>query len=214
MITGKSSLGPERVREVLDQYYSPLPCGIETKVQRYMEVLGRWAQKISLTSLKDPGEILRVQFGESIFALSLGKLPAGRLADIGTGAGFPGLAIKLAIPGLSAVLIEPNKKKCAFLHEVVRSLELEDVAIIQKPFETTGIPENSMSTITCRALGVSPKLLNWARETLDEDGALLLWLGEEGRLNVKDARGWTWEKEELIPETRGRYILRGRPLKA
>src|SRR6202047_5406015 len=116
-----SSLAPFRVQLAADQI---------TKIREYVRLLLKWNQSVSLTSVVDPVEILARHFGESMFVSGLLPVENCRLADLGAGAGFPGLALKIACPNLRLVLIESNKKKCAFLSEVVRSLELKAVEVL------------------------------------------------------------------------------------
>jgi len=200
-----------RIREYLTLYYSPLPQGIEVDVQKYLELLGLWGKKINLTGIHEREEIVKIHFGESIFAFSAGMRQEGRLADLGTGSGFPGLALKLAAPNLLVTLVEPNKKKCAFLHEIVRKLGLRDVKIAPSKFENADIPEGSLDAITCRALGLNEQLLGWSKRTLAQKGELFLWLGGHDCERASQILGWKWERPKLIPETRERYILKGKP---
>lgn len=210
MSRSPNSMTIEHIRQILESYHSPLPVGIEAKVQKYMELMELWGRKISLTSVRDPEEIVRFHFGESIFALSIVKFEESRLADVGTGAGFPGLALRLAVPELRVTLIEPNRKKCAFLHEIVRSLQLENVTIIPSGYESSGIAGNSLSTIACRALGIDKPLFSWSHEVLGIHGAILLWLGHDDAEKARRIEGWHWGEPALIPGTKGRYILAGR----
>src|SRR5712692_7493441 len=99
-------------------------------IQRYLTLLLQWNQKVSLSSLRDPPEILQRHFGESMFAASAVPISSGRLADVGSGAGFPGLALKIACPELEVVLVESNVRKSAFLSEVVRLLNLDGVEVV------------------------------------------------------------------------------------
>jgi 16S rRNA (guanine527-N7)-methyltransferase len=199
----------ERIRSILESYFAPLPVEMEHKMQKYIDLMESWGRKMSLTSVRDPEEIVRFHFGESIFALSLGQIDDGRLADVGSGAGFPAMALKLARPGLSILLIEPNKKKCAFLHEVIRILDMHDVKIIPTEFETSDIESNSLSHVTCRALGRHVEVLDWAREKLQAAGETILWLGEADSEKLTHIRDWRWEPPRLIPKTKGRFILKG-----
>lgn len=207
-------LVPTWIRQILVEYYHPLPDGIELQVAKYVDLLAPWGQKMSLTTIREPEEIVRMHFGESIFALSLGTLPEGRLADVGTGAGFPGLALKLAIPELSVALIEPNKKKCAFLHEVIRTLGLTGVSVMPFPFRSAGINENSLASVTTRALVVGKAFLNWSTAALQPSGRIFLWLGEQDCREVASFDGWRWDAPRLIPGSKRRYVLRGAPVKA
>jgi len=207
---------PATIRHILEEYHWPLPEGIELQVAKYMEVLALWGQKMSLTTIRDPEEVVRVQFGESIFALSLGSLPEGRLADVGTGAGFPGLAMKLALPEISVALIEPNNKKCAFLHEAVRTLGLTDVSVMPFPFRSAKINKGALGSIATRALAVDKPFLKWSHAILHPSGRIFLWLGEQASREVKSSGGaeWNWDTPALIPGSKQRYILRGAPTKA
>lgn len=200
---------PERIRTLLEPYISPLPDNIEHKVQKYMTLLEKWAGRVSLTSIRDPEEIVRFHFGESIFALHVSQINNGRLADVGSGAGFPGLAIKLARPKLSTTLIEPNKKKSAFLHEVARTLDLSDVQILPTDFESSGIDRDSLAAVACRALGQHALLLNWSHARLAREGSVLLWVSSDDAKAISAKSEWNWHTPLLIPNTRGRFLLRG-----
>ena len=91
-------------------------------IQRYMSLLLAWNEKINLTAIRDPLEMLYRHFCESMYAGVAVPLRAGRLADVGSGGGFPGLALKIIRPELQVFLIESNVKKATFLAEVVRDL--------------------------------------------------------------------------------------------
>ena len=200
------------IRTILEEYAPHLPDDIESKVQEYLRLLDIWGKKMPLTSIKDPEEILRFHFGESISALSTMDVTSGRLADVGSGAGFPGLAIKLAKPQLDVLLIEPNKKKSAFLHEVVRTLHLTNVRIATDSFYETQIQDNSLSLVTCRALGDLEDLIPWAKRKLAISGKLVLWVGKEESTKTVSSPGWRWRGPTLIPGTRGRFVLSGAPI--
>lgn len=200
----------QRIREILERYAPSPPEQIGNKIQIYIDLLSRWRRRMPLTSLLDPEDIVRFHFGESIFALSVMDVDRnGRLADVGTGAGFPGLALKLADETLSVLLVESNKKKCAFLHEVIRRLSINDAKVIATRFESAEIEGESLSLVTCRALGGHASLLGWAREKLKLGGSVVLWLGDEDAKSIARKSGWQWGRPELIPNTRGRYILKG-----
>lgn len=194
---------------ILRPYGVPISDQSASKIQTYVELLSLWSKKIALTAIRQEEEILRFHFGESIFALTMCGIDHGRLADVGSGAGFPGLPIKILRPELSVTLIEPNKKKCAFLHEVVRALELRDVDILPTGFETTGIESGELSYIATRALGNLPKLLSWAEVTLGPDGKVLLWLGMRDRSKASMVPDWEWSDPAQIPGTSRRMILSG-----
>jgi 16S rRNA (guanine527-N7)-methyltransferase len=134
-----------------------------------------------------------------------------RLADIGSGAGFPGLAVKIACPELRLTLIESNKKKCAFLSEVVRALELENVEVMPVRFEETRISPDFAELVTARAVGGFPDILRWAKTALTRRGHVILWLGGEDSTKVSSIPGWIWKTAVKIPESQRRFVLIGRP---
>ena len=97
--------------------------GICEQLIIYLELILKWNARINLTAIRTPEEIVRRHFGESLFVgAHLGA--CGTLLDFGSGAGFPGVPIQLLRPDVKVTLAESHGKKAAFLHEVVRSLNL------------------------------------------------------------------------------------------
>ena len=100
------------------------------KLSAYLDLLVRWNARTNLTAVRDPEEMVTRHFGESLFA---GRLLArllgdgDRVLDFGSGAGFPGLPIKLLVPGLQVTLAESQGKKATFLREAQRSLGVDEV---------------------------------------------------------------------------------------
>lgn len=189
--------------------------GLTASVVAYLELLLRWNQKVNLTAIREPQLILQRHFGESFFASSLFVGEKGVLVDVGSGAGFPGLALKLILPGWQVQLFEPNGKKAVFLAEVVRTLGLSDVTIRSERMErpAAGLPDDSLcaDVITARALGEYEVLLNWSRGRLLPSGKVILWVGgaELGRL--RQIHEWDWRGAIAIPESRDRFLLVGTP---
>lgn len=180
-------------------------------IQRYVSLLLVWNQSVSLTAIDDPLEIVTRHFGESIFAGRFLQLNSGRLADVGTGAGFPGLALKIAFPGLSVLLLEPNLKKCAFLNEVKVALDLRGVEIDRTRFEEFRAERSVFDFVCARALGDHRRFLRWTRGAVAAEGKVVLWLGAEDALRIGRTEGWVWDAPVKIPESRRRVILCGRP---
>lgn len=180
------------------------------QVKEYAHLLSKWNRVTSLTTVTNPIEILSRHFGESMFASSLLPVENGRLVDIGTGAGFPGLALKILCPNLHVTLVESNKKKCAFLAEVVRTLGLAEVEILPVRFEEIRPEIDFANFVTARAVGGFPEVLRWARTALSRRGHLLLWVGGEDITAITNSKGWTWNPPARIPESQRRFILIGR----
>src|SRR5207248_8612724 len=99
------------------------------QIQQYTKTLWVWNDKVNLTAIRDPLEILYRHFCESMFGARLLPVENCRLADVGSGGGFPGLPLKILRPDLQLFLIESNLKKATFLAEVMRDLHLTDVRV-------------------------------------------------------------------------------------
>ena len=205
-------LSDEFIRECLAPYqYSPTDreCGA---IRTYLQLLETWNRRISLTSIVDTKEQLQRLFGESLFAVHFVPIRHGRLADVGTGAGFPGLALKIASPQLSLTLIESNNRKCAFLAEVVRALELSDVKIEGKRFEDFEPADRIFEFVTSRALGNWDKLLQWSLHRLHGESKVVLWLAKKDAEGISANKAWEWREPIRIPDTSTSVLLIGTSL--
>ena len=123
-----------QLREFLVRSISELGLDLtEEKIEQfmlYLEQLLQWNKVTNLTSIKDPHEIASKHFIDSLTALAATDFPSHAIViDVGAGAGFPGIPLKIARSDLELVLVEPTKKKCSFLSSVVGSLKLTDVSI-------------------------------------------------------------------------------------
>lgn len=205
-------IGKRQINEALSPF-SLVPTDDQvSKIREYVALLLRWNRSIGLTSINDPVEIVARHFGESMYASKLLPVENCRLADVGTGAGFPGLPLKIAYPSIQLVLIESNKKKCAFLSEVVRALELNDVEVCAERFEQIR-PETVLANIiTSRAVGEFKQLLRWSSGALVRRGHVMLWVGAEDSTRIAGVAGWTWQPALHIPDSQRRFILIGRPI--
>jgi 16S rRNA (guanine527-N7)-methyltransferase len=209
---GHIELSKLQIREALSPFsVSPTEDQV-AKIREYTLLLLKWNRSVSLTSVTDPTEIVSRHFGESMYASTLLPVENCRLVDIGTGAGFPGLALKIAYPSIDLILIESNKKKCAFLSETVRSLGFNDVEIRPDRFENIR-PETILANfITSRAVGEFKQLLRWSMNALVPRGHLMVWVGSEDSTRIARTSGWIWLPAERIPDSQRRFILIGRPI--
>jgi 16S rRNA (guanine527-N7)-methyltransferase len=180
------------------------------KIQAYVRLLLKWNRHMSLTAITNPVEIVGRHFGESMFAANEIPVENCRLADVGSGAGFPGLALKITRPGLHLSLIESSKKKCAFLSEVVRTLDLSSVEVLTTRFEDIRPEEGFADFVTARAVGGFSDLLQWSKPALTKRGHVLLWVGGEDVTRISNTEGWIWNPPTHIPESQRRFLLMGR----
>lgn len=178
-------------------------------IQRYMAILLAWNEKINLTAIRDPLEVLYRHFCESMYAAAAVPLQTGRLADVGSGGGFPGLALKIACSELQVVLIESNVKKATFLAEVVRELGFRDTRVLVSRYEELGEEIAPLDFVCSRALGEFATFLSWARSERVAAERVILWVGGRDMEEVKKISGWSWEKPIAIPHSLQRFLLVG-----
>jgi 16S rRNA (guanine527-N7)-methyltransferase len=118
----------DQIAALLSPYTATAPADTDwprilTQLSAYLDLILKWNARVNLTAIRTPEEIVRRHFGESLFAAShLG--PCAALLDFGSGAGFPGLPLQLLRPDVLVTLAESRARKAAFLHEVVRTLNL------------------------------------------------------------------------------------------
>jgi len=186
-------------------------------ISTYIDILLRWNSRINLTAIRDPEEIVTRHFGESLFAARhlLSRTPSAtsalkvyRVADIGSGAGFPGLPIKLWAPHISLTLIESNHKKATFLKEITRSLTLTDVNIQNTRAET--IAETirvRYDLVTLRAVERFETILPTAAALVAPAGRLALLISSAQEPSTRTSLpNLQWLPPIPIPHSRARVL--------
>jgi 16S rRNA (guanine527-N7)-methyltransferase len=183
-------------------------------ISTYIDILLRWNAHINLTAIRDPEDIVRRHFGESLFAArhlfpspANSAAPAARptVADIGTGAGFPGLPMKLWAPQISLTLIESNHKKATFLREVVRALTLTDVNI--KNTRAEALSGTAFDLVTLRAVEHFESILPTAATLVAPGGRLSLLIGSSQMSDaLTSLPHLSWSTPIPIPLSRTRVL--------
>ena len=209
-------------------------------ISTYIDILLKWNQRMNLTAVRKPEEIVTRHFGESLFAAqhlfpSVAHVGAGALTcpaerssapqtrasgatsgeiknlspavvDVGSGAGFPGLPIKIWAPTIGLTLIESNHKKTTFLKEVVRALGLEGVEVFTGRAET--FSATPAAVVTLRAVEHFEDTLSIAARLAGVEGRLALLIGssqiERAKAGVRDLR---WETAVPVPLSNNRVLL-------
>src|SRR6201987_3276751 len=147
------------------------------QIQQYTKILWAWNDKVNLTAIRDPLEVLYRHFCESMFGSALVPVENCRLADVGSGGGFPGIPLKIIRPDLHVFLVESNVKKATFLAEVVRELGLTDTRVLVSRYEELGEEVAPLDLVCSRALGNFADFLGWAASPQIAAKHALLWLG-------------------------------------
>jgi len=166
-----------RLRQLLDPFAPDLASDQADQTLTYLHLLQRWNEKINLTAIRDPEECVTRHFGESLFIARHLHLH-GDLLDVGSGAGFPGLALKIAYPEVVVSLLEPVAKKRAFLKEAARVCGFRHVTVRGDRLEdfAHSNPAGVFDFATMRAVGNLQILVPLAAQCLKPGGNLLLWL--------------------------------------
>ena len=179
------------------------------QIQQYTKILWTWNDKINLTAIRDPLEILYRHFCESMFGSTLLPVENCRLADVGSGGGFPGIPLKIIRPDLQIFLVESNVKKATFLAEVVRELGLMDARVLVSRYEELGEDVAPLDVVCSRALGDFTNFLTWASSPRVAAKQVLLWLGGRDLDEVRAQPRWTWSEPISVPKSLQRFLLLG-----
>ena len=164
-LRGLLELGLELSEQQLEQFL------------RYRQELLDWNARFNLTAITDPGEVLIKHFLDSLSLLMVYDRPEARLLDIGAGAGFPGLPLKIARPQWHVVLLEATGKKVRFLQHVLETLQLRDVVAVHGRAEELAHKAEyraSFDLVTARAVAALPALLEYAVPFCRVGGQIIL----------------------------------------
>ena len=220
-------MDPTRIAELLAPFLQapPGPSASLTEAQlgqvsAYLNLLLRWNARINLTAVRDPESMVTRHFGESFFAArqlmrsresgvrsqGIGG-PALRAIDMGSGAGFPGLPLKIFAPALALTLIESSQKKAVFLKEVVRTMALTVVDVF------AGRAEDFPATadlVTLRAVERYERALGMAARLVASGGRLALLIGSaQAARTPRLLPAFAWAAPVAIPQSAARVLLVG-----
>lgn len=197
----------ERLQEILRPYLAEreLPDAAAGLISTYIDILLRWNARTNLTAVRDPEQIVGRHFGESLFAAVNLVVPESDLTvnDLGSGAGFPGIPIKIFAPGLRMTLIESQIKKVTFLREVIRALELRDVAVHYGRAEQFG---RKADLLTFRAVEKFDSVLPVALGLVAPGGRLAMLVGAAQVARAKELVGGDWQAPIPVPGSESRVL--------
>jgi 16S rRNA (guanine527-N7)-methyltransferase len=171
---------------------------------RYGELLERWSAVHNLVSFGSRQELVRRHLLECAGGASA-MASEGRLLDVGSGAGFPGVPLLVVRRGFSGVLLEPRSKRWSFLRRVVRALDL-DAEVVRCRYQDWQPDEPAFDVVCARAIGAYESLLGWAKERLTPTGQLLLWVNVETADALQDLAGWRVVSSPLADRKGGRLV--------
>ena len=191
----------------------------------YIDLLLRWNSRVNLTSVRQPEEVVTRHFGESLFAArhlfptpvqdrsydSAGSTSKPVVIDVGSGAGFPGLPIKLWAPQIHLTLIEANHKKATFLREVVRALSLSDVTIFAGRSEAFPKSRAGADVVTVRAVERLNATLPALADLVAPGGSLAILVSDSQIPAIERLLGgFDWDEPTHLPLSSRRTLIIGR----
>jgi 16S rRNA (guanine527-N7)-methyltransferase len=203
---------PEWIAELLTPFLgATLTDSQLTAVSAYINLLLKWNAKLNLTAIRDPQQIITRHFGESLFAARQ-LFPAGNshdsVIDVGSGAGFPGLPLKLWSQNIDLTLVESNQRKATFLREVIRALDLKSAVVLTERTESVSLRAD---LVMFRAVERFDRILPVAFGLVKPGGRIALLIGETQVGEAESALPTvSWTTPIQIPLTRNGKLLIGR----
>lgn len=152
------------IKEILKLGITPTKEQLD-KLDKYYNILIEWNQKINLTRITEENDVYLKHFYDSLTlnkAVDLSKV--NNLLDVGTGAGFPGIVLKIFFPNIHVVLLDSLLKRLKFLEIVINELELKNIEIVHSRIED--YKENNFDVITTRAVANLSKLLKYINKIM------------------------------------------------
>ncbi|HSZ70834.1 MAG TPA: 16S rRNA (guanine(527)-N(7))-methyltransferase RsmG [Solirubrobacteraceae bacterium] len=142
------------------------------------------------TTVRDPARAVDVHLGDSLVALELDVVRAAtRIADLGSGAGFPGLALAVALPGAEVALVESQRRKCEFLERALAAARIANARVVCSRVEEWREGFDVHDVVLARALAAQAVVLEYAAPLLREGGTLVDWRGRRSGEEERSAAG-------------------------
>ncbi|MCI6737305.1 MAG: 16S rRNA (guanine(527)-N(7))-methyltransferase RsmG [Intestinibacter sp.] len=160
--------------------------------QKYKELLVEWNQKMNLTGIEDEKEVFIKHFLDSISAVTKGYIQNGMsLIDVGTGAGFPGMPLRICLPELKVTLLDSLNKRINFLQEVSSKLSIDDIEFIHGRAEDFGKNEDyreKYDIATARAVAGLPVLMEFCVPFIKVGGYFVCLKGPNANLELEESK--------------------------
>jgi 16S rRNA (guanine527-N7)-methyltransferase len=179
-------------------------------ISTYVNLVMRWNARTNLTAIRDEDAIVRRHFGESLFVAAqlLDRNSELAVADVGSGAGFPGLPLKIFAQGTHLVLIESHGKKATFLREVARALKFKDVTVLEARAEQSSVLAD---VVTFRAVEKFESILMTAAKLVRPGGRLAMLVGAGQIARAQELLPGSWDEPIAVPESQERALAVWRP---
>ena len=156
------------------------------KLETYALYLKEYNEKINLTAITEHDEIFDKHFFDSLILMD--RTLEGTLVDVGSGAGFPGVVLKIVNPELKVILIEPIRKRCVFLESLIEKLDLKDIEVINERGEDYCLRRRELyDYVTARAVTNLNALIEICGAMVKVGGYFIALRGKDGIREIKEA---------------------------
>lgn len=175
----------ERMKLNLESYNIALKGNECEKIDKYAKLLVEWNEKINLTAIIEPEEVENKHFIDSLLLAAQSEVE-GKLVDVGSGAGFPGMVVKIYKPKVEVTLLEPTGKRVRFLEQVSEELEIS-VAVVKERAEEAARKKwrESFDVATARAVAALPVLCEYCLPLVKKDGWFIAMKGSDARAEIE-----------------------------
>ena len=188
----------ERCRELTDRFELPPRSAEKLNALLKFVITG----PSSLTNVRDPAAAVELHIADSLAGLELRQIRAATtIADLGSGGGFPGLVLAIALPDAQLTLVESAARKADFLRETAEAMTLDNVAVVAERAELWALEAREQDVVTSRALASTSILLEYAAPLLRVGGSLVAWKGSLGDGELADAAFAAQELQMSSPLT-------------
>ena len=187
---------PARLGNLLATGASLLGCPLtDLQISQFLDYLAdlkNWNRRMNLTAIRSDQDVIEKHFLDSLAGLkAIEKRPGQVLLDVGTGAGFPGVPLKIGYPELRLTLVEASQKKAAFLHHLCGQLRLSDTIVLNQRIEVLSEANERYDLIVVRAFAKIEVVLDKTMKLLSPKGRLILYQGRpESSDQVRSLNGW------------------------
>ncbi len=168
----------------------------ENKLEQFYNLLIEWNEKINLTRITIKEEVYLKHFYDSLTlskVVNLNKI--NTLCDVGTGAGFPGIVLKIVYPNLNVTLIDSLRKRVDYLNEIIKKLELDNIKAIHTRGEDY---HEEFDLVTSRAVANIEKLVKYTMHLVKKDGLFVAMKGDIEKELTKEVENKLSNKYKIV----------------